>query len=132
MQRFAPESFSQPFSLPDWLSLAGYPPVVAAGLLVSSGIYVFRRAGTPVDPHKSTTHIVTSGPFRFTRNPLYVSLTLLYLGLTLIFNLAWAMILLPLAVLILHNGVILREERYLAGKFGDEYLAYKSRVRRWL
>src|ERR1051326_7978762 len=76
--------------------------------------------------------IVTEGPFRFTRNPLYVGGTAAYIGLGLGFNLAWALILLVPMLFLLSWGIIRREERYLEKKFGETYLAYKTRVRRWL
>ena len=89
-------------------------------------------AGTNINPLMPTTSIVTSGPFRFTRNPLYVSLTLLYLGLTLAFNTWWGIVgLIPLLV-VMHYGVVLREERYLEQKFGEMYRQYRSKVRRYL
>jgi protein-S-isoprenylcysteine O-methyltransferase Ste14 len=90
-----------------------------------------RRAGTNVLPSQPTLSIVTDGPFRFTRNPLYVAGSLLYLGLTLIFNSVWPLVLFVPMLVVLDRGVIRREERYLEGKFGDVYLAYKARVRRW-
>ncbi|MBN9488730.1 MAG: isoprenylcysteine carboxylmethyltransferase family protein [Alphaproteobacteria bacterium] len=89
-------------------------------------------AGTNINPLKPTTSIVTGGPFSFTRNPLYVGMMLLYLGLTIGFDTWWGIALLvPLAV-IMHVGVIRREERYLEGKFGDDYRQYKSAVARYV
>lgn len=84
------------------------------------------RAGTKVDPREPTTAIVTGGPYRFTRNPLYLSMTLIYSGITALFDA------LPGVLRIMRRGVIEREERYLEGKFGDEYLNYKAQVRRWI
>src|SRR5918993_1823824 len=101
----------------------------AIGLL---GFREMRRAETNVDPYKPATAIVTQGPYRFTRNPLYVGMTLVYSGITALFNAFPAAMLLPLALTAMRGGVIEREERYLERKFGDEYLAYKARVRRWL
>lgn len=92
----------------------------------------FRRAGTQLPPFRPTSAIVTDGPFRFTRNPMYVGMTILYIGLAIGFDLIWALILLPAVVLVIRFYVIAREERYLEGKFGEEYLAYKRSVRRWL
>jgi protein-S-isoprenylcysteine O-methyltransferase Ste14 len=73
-----------------------------------------------------------SGPFRFSRNPLYLALTLLYLGLTLALNTWWGIVLLVPVLIIMHWGVILREERYLEQKFGESYRQYRSKVRRYL
>ena len=68
----------------------------------------------------------------FSRNPMYIALTLLYLGIAIYFGLVWALLLLPFALATIHYGVIIREESYLERKFGEDYLAYKSRVRRWI
>ena len=75
---------------------------------------------------------ITSGPFRFTRNPLYISLALVYAGIALTVGSAWALAFLVPVLGIIRYGVIAREERYLEGKFGPEYLRYKQSVRRWL
>lgn len=91
-----------------------------------------RRAGTNVLPGKPTLSIVTGGPFRFSRNPLYIAGSVLYLGLTLISNSAWPLVLSVPMLVVLDWGIVRREERYLEAKFGGDYLAYKTRVRRWL
>ena len=80
-----------------------------------------QAAGTNVNPALPTTAIVASGPFRFSRNPLYLALTLLYLGLTLAFNTWWGIVVLVPVLIIMHRGVVLREERYLDQKFGETY-----------
>jgi protein-S-isoprenylcysteine O-methyltransferase Ste14 len=103
-----------------------------ASMLIRSAIGEMRRANTSANPTRSVTALVTEGPFRYTRNPLYMSLTLLYAGIALIANAAWALLLLPVVLLIINRGVIDREERYLERKFGEQYLHYKARVRRWL
>jgi protein-S-isoprenylcysteine O-methyltransferase Ste14 len=108
-------------------------PLIAGGLAI--GLLGFRemhRAGTNVDPREPTTTIVTAGPYRFTRNPLYLSMTLMYAGISALANALSAILLLPAVLAVMRRGVIEREERYLERKFGDEYLNYKSRVRRWL
>jgi protein-S-isoprenylcysteine O-methyltransferase Ste14 len=89
-------------------------------------------AGTNVRPTRPATTIVTGGPFRYSRNPLYVALTLLYVGLTTAVNTWWGMVLLVPLLATMHFGVVLREERYLDRKFGDSYRAYRSRVRRYV
>jgi protein-S-isoprenylcysteine O-methyltransferase Ste14 len=99
---------------------------------VSAGFRTMRQAGTNIDPRQPATTVVTSGPFRFTRNPLYLSLALLYSGIALFLNSAWPMFFLPFVLTIMNRGVIDREEHYLEGKFGPEYLNYKTQVRRWL
>lgn len=119
--------------LPDALRPAlGWPLVGAAVLLAAWAARTMRRAGTHIDPHKPVTALVTTGPFRFTRNPLYLSLTLLYLGLTALLNALWPLVLLPVVLAVIRFGVIDREERYLERKFGDAYRRYRATVRRWI
>jgi len=91
-----------------------------------------QAAGTNVNPSRPTTAIVECGPFGFSRNPLYLALTLLYFGLTLAFNTWWGIVLLVPVLIIMHRGVVLREERYLEQKFGETYRQYRSKVRRYL
>jgi protein-S-isoprenylcysteine O-methyltransferase Ste14 len=88
--------------------------------------------GTNVDPMQPSTAIVSGGPYRFTRNPLYVSMTLLYLGFTLAFDTWWGLVVLVPLLAVMHLGVVRREERYLEAKFGDTYLRYKASVPRYL
>lgn len=89
-------------------------------------------AGTNVRPDRPTTAVVSTGPYRISRNPMYVSLCALQVGIALLIDgLMPLLFLIPLA-LTLHFGVIRREERYLEAKFGPDYIAFKSRVRRWL
>jgi protein-S-isoprenylcysteine O-methyltransferase Ste14 len=81
---------------------------------------------------KPTTALVTKGPFRYSRNPIYVALTLLYLGVALLINPLWILLLVVPAVLVLRYGVIAREEAYLTRKFDDVYRQYTAQVRHWL
>jgi protein-S-isoprenylcysteine O-methyltransferase Ste14 len=96
------------------------------------GRTTLRQAGTNVNPLKPTTAIVSEGPFRFSRNPLYVGGTSFLVGLSLAIGTWWGCILLIPFAFILHYGIILPEERYLEQKFGDSYLTYKRAVRRYL
>ena len=91
-----------------------------------------RRAGTNVRPDQPSTAIVSDGPFRFTRNPLYLSVATMFVGIALLANSAWFLVLLIPMGLLLHFGVVLREERYLDAKFGAPYKDYRARVRRYL
>lgn len=109
------------------------------GLLIASAlIYLvaaaggFRKADTDVKPWKSTSAIVDDGVYAFTRNPMYLGMALFYAGLGLLFSSLGVFLLLPVLIAIIQTQVIAREERYLEGKFGDEYRNYKTRVRRWL
>ena len=110
----------------------GFALATISGILALWAFIVMRRAGTHIDTRRPALAVVTTGPFRFTRNPLYLSLVLLTLGLALIFNIAWAAILLIPVTIIVHYGVIRREECYLESKFGETYLEYKRKVRRWV
>jgi protein-S-isoprenylcysteine O-methyltransferase Ste14 len=105
--------------------------LVGAGLL-AAGLEGFRRARTEVLPFRPTTALVTGGPYRLSRNPMYVALLAVYLAAALWFDVAWALVLAPLVVLAVDRLVIAREERYLEAKFGDAYRAYRARVRRWV
>jgi protein-S-isoprenylcysteine O-methyltransferase Ste14 len=106
---------------------------LAGGLvLMGWGLVTFRRARTPIIPVRSARLVVMSGPFRFTRNPMYLGLATAYFGLALVVNQAWPIVLLPLVLIGLTVLVIEREERHLARLFGAEYDAYRARVRRWL
>ena|SRR5215831_11179956 len=112
--------------------LLGAALVVAALLLAGAARRAMVRAGTNVDPREPTTAIVSDGPFRFTRNPLYLSLVLLYLGGTLLIDGVAPLLVLAPVLIVLHVGIVRREERYLEDKFGDVYRAYRARVRRYL
>ncbi len=123
-----------PLAFPEHMlrGICGWLLVGSALALAFGGMISMKRAKTHIDVYKPSTAIVSGGPFRFTRNPLYLSLTLMYIGVAILKAMLWPLIVLPVALLIMQFGVIMREERYLASKFGDEYLNYKDRVRRWL
>jgi protein-S-isoprenylcysteine O-methyltransferase Ste14 len=128
MSYFLPISFMPRLvSLP----LAG-TAIIGAGLISISAFRVMNRAHTAIDPTKPTTAIVSDGMFNISRNPLYLSLTLLYIGISLLFNAGWALQLLVPLLLIVQVGVTAREEDYLERRFDDEYLTYRTRVRRWI
>ena len=117
----------------------GWTRLPFGGLLIGGSVLCVRlafremqRAHTNVDPRRPATALVVEGPFRFTRNPLYLSLALFYAGIAILVNALWAILLLPVALIVLRLGVIEREERYLERKFGEQYLRYKARVRRWI
>jgi protein-S-isoprenylcysteine O-methyltransferase Ste14 len=92
----------------------------------------FRRAGTSMVPMNPTTALVTSGPYRVSRNPMYVGMVFLYIALAFAFGVIWALAFLPAVIVIIDRFVIAREEPYLERKFGQAYRDYKARVRRWL
>jgi protein-S-isoprenylcysteine O-methyltransferase Ste14 len=111
----------------------------AGGLLVVAGLglllwfnTLFSRANTAVEPWKPTTTIVTTGPYRFTRNPAYLGMALTYVGIALMSSALWVLVPLPFVLAVIDRGVIAREERYLERKFGEEYVSFKRHVRRWI
>jgi protein-S-isoprenylcysteine O-methyltransferase Ste14 len=106
--------------------------IILAPTLALSALRTMKAAGTNVHPSEPALTLVRGGPFRFTRNPMYLALCLVQIALGFFLN-DWITLLfvVPLAF-ILRNGVILREERYLTAKFGEPYLQYKREVRRWI
>ncbi len=112
--------------------LVGFIMIGVSGVLIARVVFEFRKAGTKLDPRRPTSAVVTTGPFRFSRNPAYLSLSLLYVGIGIAVDSVWVLGMLVPALTVMHYGVIFREERYLEGKFGEEYRRYKASVRRWL
>jgi len=110
----------------------GWLLVIAGFALSFSGVITFLRARTAVIPHHPASRLVTTGPYRFTRNPMYLGLTLAYLGGVVLMDSLWPLLLLPFVLFTLSVAVIRREERYLAAAFGDAYATYRRQVRRWL
>ena len=111
---------------------AGGMACVLSAALGVTGLRALCRAGTSQNPRRPTTALVITGPFRISRNPLYLSLLCLYVGIAIFVNGLWPLLLAIPLVAALRFGVIGPEERYLERKFGDEYRRYRSRVRRWL
>lgn len=117
-----------PYATAFWIGLA----LVVISLAIGSwGRQTMHAAQTPISPLKPSIHLVESGPFRYSRNPVYLAITLLYIGATFLLNSWWGVILLLPMLIVLHFGVVRREERYLESKFGEAYLVYRSRVRRY-
>jgi protein-S-isoprenylcysteine O-methyltransferase Ste14 len=128
----------------DWLYPLPFVPssvprVWVGGLVFAIGfalacwaIVTMRSAGTRIEIHKPTTTIVANGPYRFTRNPIYLGMLLGQTGFAIGFDTLWLLATLVPFYLVLRHGVIAREEAYLESKFGAVYLGYRSRVRRWL
>ncbi|MBA4756861.1 isoprenylcysteine carboxylmethyltransferase family protein [Sphingosinicella sp.] len=113
-------------------SFAGMILAIAGLGLIFAALLRFRRAGTNPEPWRQTTAFVASGVYRWTRNPMYLGMALIFAGLALIFDSLATLLLLPFVVILIDRQVIAREERYLEAKFGDDYRAYKDKVRRWL
>jgi protein-S-isoprenylcysteine O-methyltransferase Ste14 len=118
---------------PFWVRLTAALLAGGAWLALDGAAMVFfRRAGTSMVPMNPTTALVTSGPYRFTRNPMYLGMAFLYVALAFALGVIWALALLPAVIVIVDRVVIAREEPYLERKFGQAYRDYKARVRRWL
>jgi protein-S-isoprenylcysteine O-methyltransferase Ste14 len=120
-----------------------FPPLfvvkIAGALLIVGGLGIIldvhlkmKRARTNIEPWKPTTKIISDGIYAYSRNPVYVAMLLIYLGAVFVFNSFWFLPFLILVLLVMHYGVIIREESYLEGKFGEEYRQYKKRIRRWI
>ena len=107
--------------------------VTAVGLALDAWAAIaFKRAGTTVLPWARASFLVPGGPYRFTRNPMYLGMAVSYLGLSVAIGSWWALAVLPAVLLVITVYVIRREERHLEARFGDEYRAYRRRVRRWI
>ena len=110
--------------------LVGWPVFILGAVIVLWAEKTLKKHG--VEPSfKPVPQIVSSGPYAFSRNPMYLATSLLYLGLSLALNSIWPILFLPPTLLILHFAVITREELYLEKVFGQEYQQYRSKVRRW-
>jgi protein-S-isoprenylcysteine O-methyltransferase Ste14 len=108
-------------------------PLVGGGMALATWfIRTMRSADTALDVNKPVSSLVQDGPFRYCRNPGYLSLAMIYTGLAILRNALWVILFLPLLLVVTQRELIEREELYLERTFGEEYLAYKRRVRRWL
>ncbi len=112
--------------------LVGGIIIAIACMIALWALIGFYRAGTDVRPDEPDTVLLTSGPYRYSRNPLYIVLILIQITAALWLNILWVLLLAPVSAVIIHYYAVTREERYLEQQFGQEYLDYKQRVRRWL
>ena len=120
------------FAVPTLLRWVAAAVGVGALVLAMRARATFRRAGTNVNPMQAATALVESGPFRVTRNPMYVAMTVFYVAIAVATRVAWFLVLLVPVLAVMHWGVVLREERYLGSKFGAPYDEYRRRVRRYV
>ncbi len=119
--------------LPDAVQFAvGGTVLCISGAIMPFVIRRFRKSRTTFSVRGSSSALITDGPYRFSRNPSYVSLTLLYVAISVLADNIWMLALLVPVLLVMQFGVVMREERYLERKFGDEYRRYKGLVRRWI
>jgi len=114
------------------MTMAGWVTFGIGMIVAHSAVVTFWLARTTMFPFKPASRLVQHGPYRFTRNPMYLGLTVAYIGLAVALNTAWPLIVLPLMLWLLVKTVIEQEEKYLSETFGEEYMTYKNRVRRWL
>jgi protein-S-isoprenylcysteine O-methyltransferase Ste14 len=119
-------STSGPWRVPGWALIA------SGGAVMLSALVTFRRAGTTPNPTKPAAALALGGPYRFTRNPMYLGWVLAYVGGALLVNAVWPLLLLPVVIAVVQRMFIEKEERYLEQKFGEGYRRYKARVRRWI
>lgn len=115
-----------------WNFVAGGILLIIAVWLSIEAARALRRHNTPTEPWKPTSQLVQDGPYRFTRNPIYLSFVITYVGLAFVFNSLPALVLFVPLIVGFDRTQVQREERYLEGEFGEEYLRYKERVRRWI
>ena len=120
------------FAYEPYTTYAGIALIAAGISIAAAAAGLFWRAGTPVIPFEKSTALVTGGLFRYTRNPMYLGMMLLLLGAGLIFGSAGSLLPIPLFAWVIVRNFIRGEENFLQEIFGEEYLAYKSKVRRWL
>jgi protein-S-isoprenylcysteine O-methyltransferase Ste14 len=107
--------------------------LIALGVAIMPSVLIrYRRLRTPFDPHKPASALITDGPYRFSRNPAYIALTLWYLGIGLLLNNGWTLLLSIPLIMVMDRIAIPREEQHLEEKFGQEYQRYATIVRRWL
>ncbi|MBK5187218.1 MAG: isoprenylcysteine carboxylmethyltransferase family protein [Gemmatimonadaceae bacterium] len=112
--------------------LVGWVEIAIALSLMAWAVWTFKRLQTPIIPIRPARTLAQEGPYRLTRNPMYLAFTVLYLGITFAANAFWPLIFLPEAIVLTYMLAIRREEAYLATEFGDAYAQYCSRVRRWV
>ncbi len=113
------------------LAYAGILPVFFGISMAAISVGMFKKAGTGIEPFDEATSLVTSGFYRFTRNPMYMGMFLMLMGVAFLMGNVGALLPLPVFILIIRNNFVLGEERFLEAAFGQRYLDYKSEVRRW-
>lgn len=130
IQRLIPIPVHLPAPSRYWIGggIVGFA-IIALGL---RAVLLFRRSGQNENPWKPTPEVIAEGPFRFTRNPMYLQMLIACLGFAVILSNLWVLLLTPLCAVVLQRWAIIPEETYLEEKFGEGYLEYKRRVRRWI
>jgi protein-S-isoprenylcysteine O-methyltransferase Ste14 len=132
LQHFFPLPLLATNSGSETLAWAGAVVILLGVALATSAFVCFRLARTSPFPERPSTFLVAQGPFRMTRNPLYISMSLVHAGVSLVANALWPLLFLVPALVAIRYLVIAREERYLLRRFGLDYETYCRKVRRWL
>lgn len=132
LQRFWPIGAGFALHTPLRYWIGGAIIVLSVYALGFRSISAMRRTGQSENPYTETTEILEAGPYRFTRNPMYLQMVLACIGFAVLLSNFWILLLTPVCALVLHYLVIIPEESYLERKFGEPYLAYKNQVRRWI
>lgn len=113
----------------EWIS---WPIIILGVALLLWSLFMLKQQDTPISPHKTPNVLITSGPYRFSRNPIYIGLLLVYVSMAVYSNALMVALMFPVAVALITKGVIMQEEERLQQAFGKKYQRYKNRVRRWL
>lgn len=121
-----------PLTVPPVFQMVGFMLVIVGFLLGVAALIAFRRAGTTLQPRGLVAHLVTSGIYGFTRNPVYLGFLLIVIGISLDSGSFWGILLAPVLIILFNQLVIRPEEDYLASRFGEQFSQYKEKVRRWL
>ena len=106
--------------------------IFCGAVLTGSAVLKFKDAGTTVRPDRAASTLVIAGPYKITRNPMYLGLAFVYAGIAIAGQSVWALILLPVVLIIIQRGAIEPEEAFLEKRFGADYISYKEKVRRWI
>jgi len=132
VQHFVPIRIVNGDGLARIIDLVGVVEILIGASLGAWAVSTFRRLQTPVLPFHPARALAEEGPYALTRNPMYLGLAIVYLGIALVMNAFWPLVFLPEAIGLTYLFAIRREEAYLAREFGDAYVAYRARVRRWI
>jgi protein-S-isoprenylcysteine O-methyltransferase Ste14 len=124
--------FNVPGRAPKAARFAGFPLMALGFGLGGSAAATQRHAGTSVNPNHPSQAIVQTGPYRFTRNPIYLGMAMMIAGASLAFNALWALFYVPVFLVAMDRGMVRREEEYLEKRFGRRYDRYREQVRRWI
>lgn len=127
-------NFLVPVGLPSnsWIMGVGLAGVALGLSIIGWSAFEFRRHKTTILPHRASSRIIQSGPFRFSRNPIYLAFAIIQINAALLLNSLWILLLVPVCIVITNVFVIAKEEAFLTQAFGEEYIVFMQRVRRWI